>query len=129
MTDSIFFVPICALTNTARAPSRLNTTVFRLRPAMKFLPRIVSVSPTATSIGETLVTTGALTFLRFLAWASDASAPDPAEATMATNAAAKAARRDSGRMRARSSIALCIGASTLCLEATERCDGVTTPRR
>ena len=29
---SIFFVPMSALANTARAPSRLNTTVFLLRP-------------------------------------------------------------------------------------------------
>ena len=50
----IFLVPTSALANTARAPSRLNTTVFLKRPRMKFLPRIVSVSPTATSSGRDL---------------------------------------------------------------------------
>ena len=103
-----FFVAMSALANTARAPSRLNTTVFLLRPRLKCLPRMVSVSPTATSIGDTLVTTGALTFLRLAAWALGA-APAVAGAASATSAVSMAARRSGEGMRARSSIALVIG--------------------
>ena len=126
VTRSIFFVPNSALTNTARAPSRLNTTVFLLRPGMKLRPRIVSASPTATSLGATLVITGAFFFLA--AWAEGATAPATAEATRATDAAAKAARREKGRMRARSSIALVIGRRARRLEANQWADGVITPR-
>ena len=49
---SVFF------TKMARAPSRLNTTVFLFLPRLKFLPRIVSVSPTLALSGVTAVTTG-----------------------------------------------------------------------
>jgi hypothetical protein len=45
-------------TKMARELSRLKTTVLRFLPRMKFLPRIVSVSPTSTFIGLTDVTTG-----------------------------------------------------------------------
>jgi hypothetical protein len=47
-----------AWTKTARWPSRLKTTVLRLRPARKLRPRIVSVSPIARFSGATLDTVG-----------------------------------------------------------------------
>src|SRR5215207_11507170 len=106
VTRSIFLVPNAALTNTARAPSRLNTTVFLLRPRLKLRPRIVSASPTATSLGATPVITGVFFFA---ACADGATAPAAAETMRATEAARKAARRDKGRVRDRSSIALVIG--------------------
>ena len=55
---SSFAVPTGAFTKTARAPSRLNTTVFLFLPRRKFFPRISIVSPMATSMGRTEVTTG-----------------------------------------------------------------------
>ena len=50
------------LTKTAREPSRLKTTLLRRFPARKFVPRIVSVSPTPSVIGATDVIVGSLDF-------------------------------------------------------------------
>ena len=47
-----------ALTNTARPPSRLKTTVFLFLPLRKFLPVTVMTSPMPSFMGETFVTTG-----------------------------------------------------------------------
>jgi hypothetical protein len=126
LIESIRFVPISAFANTARAPRRLNTTVFLLRPFLKWRPRIVSFSPTATSSGATRVTTGALRFF-FLASAAGANAAASAVTRRATQAAIMATRRGRGRMRARSSIALVIGGRARPLEALRDPDGVSTP--
>ena len=127
LMTSIFLVPTSAFANTARAPSRLNTTVFLKRPGTKCLPRMVRRSPTATSRGVTLVTTGALTF--FLAALAVVAAPAVAGAASATRAATKAARRSGEGMRARSSIAPGIGRWSRPLESGSGGDGVSTPRR
>ena len=51
-----------ALTKTARLPSRLKMTLLRRVPARKFVPRIVSVSPTPSFIGATDEIVGSLDF-------------------------------------------------------------------
>ena len=103
---SILRVPTAALAKTARAPSRLKTTVFLSRPMRKLRPLIVSFSPTPTSIGETLVITGAFFFVAACAGATSTA---KTVAARATSAASQAARREWGRMRARSSISPDIG--------------------
>src|ERR1044072_4137169 len=76
---------------------------------------MVRTSPIATSIGETLVMTGALTF--FFACAGAAVAPANAEAIRsAASAAIMATRRGRGDVRATSSIAVRIGRSGARLE-------------
>src|SRR4051812_20710272 len=102
---SIFLVEMSAFANTARAWSRLNSTVVFLRPWMKFRPRMVSFSPTATSSGATLVTTGAL----LASAAEGAIVATSAVTSRAAQAAIMAVRRGKGWVRARSSIAACIG--------------------
>ena len=60
-TTVIFFlVERPGLDEQGLAPSRLNSTVFLALPERKFLPWIVSVSPTVTFFGVTLVMTGVL---------------------------------------------------------------------
>ena len=92
-TVIFFFVERPALTNRALPLSRLNSTVFLALPLRKFLPWIVSVSPTVTFFGVTLVMTGVLV-----------AAPALAGTTSAPSAAVMTARR-SRRVRGRVSIA------------------------
>src|SRR4051794_20096153 len=87
------------LANTAREPSRLNTTVFLFLPRLKLRPRMTMVSPTLGFIGRTEVTTG-----YFLALAAAVAVPATAGTSSAVRAAPKAAGRAKWRMRARSSI-------------------------
>ena len=95
LSDSLtlrsFEVPTCALTKTARAPSRLNSTVFLLRPRLKLRPLIVSVLPMLVCIGETDVTTGY--FFAFFLEAVAVAAPAVAGASRAPRAPRRAARR------------------------------------
>src|SRR3954452_13969398 len=87
------------LANTAREPSRLNTTVFLFLRGLKLRPPMTRVSPTLGFIGRTDVTTG-----YFLALAAAVAVPATAGTSSAVRAAPKAAGRAKWRMRARSSI-------------------------
>ena len=57
-TRICFAVASVVFTNTARAPSRLKTTVFLFLPRLKLRPRMTIVSPTLGFMGRTEVTTG-----------------------------------------------------------------------
>src|SRR4051812_41943119 len=82
--------------NTARAPSRLKTTVFLFLPRLKLRPRMTMVSPTLGFIGRTEVTTGYV-FLRLAA--SAVAGPATAGTSRALRATVKAAGRAKWRMR------------------------------
>src|SRR4051812_1478291 len=90
-TMIFFLVESPPLTNRALPPERLNSTVVLPLPERKFLPWMVSVSPTLTLFGVTLVIFGVLT-----------AAPALAGTTSAPSAAVMTARRSCRRGRGNS---------------------------
>src|ERR687886_2272674 len=60
---SLVDVALSTGANTARARARWKTTQLRFLPGMKFLPRMVSVSPTPRCSGETATTLGGVAAL------------------------------------------------------------------
>src|SRR5690349_21898645 len=88
------FVLTSAFTNSDLPFVRWKSTRFLPLPRRKYLPRMISLSPTLRCVGETELITGALT-----------AAPAVAGAASAPSAARTAAPRSIERVRDRVSIA------------------------